>query len=392
MKLLEGNRVLDASWLLPGPILASLLGDMGADVIKVEVPPGGDYLRQYRSDGNTAFHWATRNKRGVVIDFHTSEGRGLLLELARNCQVFVEGARPGALARRGLGYDDLKAVNPQIVYCSITGFGQTGPFAHMGTHGGAYDAATGLAVPYALPDGGYVQHRPYPHGLIYGSWLGAMSICAALVRAQRSGEGSYLDISCADATLMALGQAYLGVFNGGPDPFSDPDAHLWARYCYYKTSDGRFMLIQALEKHFWEHFCTVAGRPDLAGRGDWSASRMDFATGDLELRDELIRLFAGKTQAEWTQIFVEHDIAGAPYYPPAEVADTELFRTREMILEQPAADGRDYRFVGNAIKRAGDPFELRPAPELGQHTDEVLAELGVEPDRIVTLRASGVIG
>ena len=163
-----------------------------------------------------------RNKRDIAIDFKTQEGRRLSTIYAKTCHVFVEGARPGASAKLGLGYEDLRAVNPKIVYCSITGFGQTGPFAQLATHGGAYDAVTGLSVPHELEDGGFVQYRPFPHGWMYGSWLVVPAVLGALLRAQTTGEGAYLDISCADATLMGLSQEILSVLNGEAEGMARP--------------------------------------------------------------------------------------------------------------------------------------------------------------------------
>ncbi len=303
MKLLDGIKVLDMSRLIPGPYVSMLLADMGADVIKLEEQSVGDYLRIGRDPEKWGgsmplFLWLNRNKRDIVVNFKSREGQEVVYDLAKTCDVALEGSRPGASAKLGVGYEQLRAVNPNIVYCSITGFGQTGPFASLATHGGAYDAVAGLAVPYQVKDGSYVQTRPYPHGLTYGSWLSAMAICAALLQRERTGKGAYLDISCADATLMALGQEILGTLNGEAQGWSNPDEseELAVKYCYYKTKDDRFMLIQAIEQHFWVHFCEVVGRPDLATRGDWSVSRMDSAGGDAELRQELINLFATKTQ------------------------------------------------------------------------------------------------
>lgn len=397
MKLLEGIRVLDLGRLIPGPMLTMLLADLGADVIKVEEKSVGDYLRIGREPEKWGgsiplFLWMNRNKRDISVDLKAPEGRQLILDLARTCQVATEGARPGAEAKLGLGYEDLKAVNPSIVYCSITGFGQDGPFAQLATHGGAYDAVAGLAIPYQTKDGNYVQFRPYPHGLTYGSWAGAMAVCAALVKAQRTGEGAYLDISCSDATVAALGQELLSVLNDGEDGWKDPNVDISAKYCYYLTKDGRFMLIQAIEQHFWVHFCEVIGRPDLATRGDWSLSRMDSGTGDEELRQELIKVFATKTQKEWTNIFIENNIAGAPYYPVNELTETDLFSARRMFVDQDCRKYGTIKTVASPVKVKDDSFNIRlPTPYKGEHTDEVLAEIGYNQQKIAHLKERGVI-
>ncbi len=397
MKLLEGIKVLDLARLIPGPMLTMLLADLGADVIKVEEKSVGDYLRIGREPDKWGgsmplFLWMNRNKRDISVDIKASEGRQLLLEMAKSCQVVVEGARPGVEAKLGLGYEDFRAVNPGIIYCSITGFGQDGPFAHLATHGGAYDAVAGLAIPYETKDGNYVQSRPFPHGLTYGSWAGAMAVCAALVQFKTTGEGSYLDISCADATVAALGQELLPVLNDGEKGWKDPNVDISVKYCYYKTKDDRFMLIQATEQHFWVHFCEVVDRPDLATRGDWSVSRMDSGVGDEELRQELIKIFATKTQAEWTKIFIESNIAGAPYYPLDELTESPLYKARQMFVDQDCRQYGTIKTVASPVKVKGDGFEnRRPIPYKGEHTDEILAEFGYRQEKVAELRERGAI-
>jgi crotonobetainyl-CoA:carnitine CoA-transferase CaiB-like acyl-CoA transferase len=396
--LLSNVRVLDLSRLLPGPYLTMMLGDFGADVVKIEDPGVGDYLRgaldaQNHGGVSSLYQWINRNKRGVIVDLKSDAGRELIYRLAADCDVVVEGARPGASARLGVGYDDICAVNPKIVYCSVSGFGQTGPFTHLASHGGAYDAVTGLAVPYEFEDGTFVQHRPYPHALVYGSWLGAAAVCAALVRARDTGEGSYLDISCADATVMALGQELVDVMNNGAGWPPPPEDDIEVRYSYYRTKDDRFMLIQAVERHFWEAFCDAADRPDLKARGDWSQGRMEFGVDDLELRHELQQLFRSKTQAEWTDLFLEKNIAGAPYYPVTELSEVDVFREREMFRTQPNPEtGEPFRTVGNAVRVDGASLPIeRTAPRPGQHSVEVLGEFGLTAAEIADLQSAGVV-
>ncbi len=397
MKLLKGIKVMDMSRLIPGPMLTMLLADMGADVIKVEEKSAADYLRFGREPDKWGgsmplFLWINRNKRDISMDLNAPGGRQILLDMAKSCQVVVEGARPGVEAKLGLGYEDFRAVNPGIIYCSITGFGQDGPFAHLATHGGAYDAVAGLAIPYQTNDGNYVQFRPYPHGLTYGSWVGAMAVCAALVQLKSTGEGAYLDISCSDATVAALGQEMLPVLNDGEEGWKDPNVDISAKYCYYKTKDDRFMLIQAIERNFWFRFCTVIDRLDLENRGDWSVSRMDSGSGDEELRQEMIKVFATKTQAEWTNIFIDNNIAGAPYYPLNEMAESDLFKARQMFVDQDCREYGTIKAAASPVKVKGDGFEIsRPTPYTGEHTDEVLAEIGYSQQQIADLRERGAI-
>ena len=182
MHLLNRIRVLDLSRLLPGPLATMLLADMGADVIKVEEPTIGDYMRTGSATDELAgmmrsFLCINRNKRDIAIDFRADEGRQVIYDLASSCDVFVESARPGALTRLGLGYDRIRLVNPRIVYCSVTGFGQTGPLAQLATHGGAFDAVTGMVAPPTAENDVAVPDRPnpsYPRGGIYGGWMAAL--------------------------------------------------------------------------------------------------------------------------------------------------------------------------------------------------------------------------
>jgi crotonobetainyl-CoA:carnitine CoA-transferase CaiB-like acyl-CoA transferase len=400
VRLLNRVRVLDLSRLLPGPLASMLLADMGADVIKVEEPTIGDYMRTGSGTGELAgmmrsFLCFNRNKRDIAVDFGVDEGRQIIYDLASSCDVFIESARPGALAKLGLGYDRISLVNPRIVYCSVTGFGQTGPFAQLATHGGAFDAVTGMAAPPSSEDDNAVQDRPspsHPRGGIYGGWMAALGICAALVQARDAGEGAYLDISCADSTLTALGLEMLPVLNGADVASPTSKGGRSAKSGSYRTKDDRWILLQSIEQHFWEHFCEVVGRPDLATRGDWSTSRMELASADGELREELVKIFQTRTQAEWTEIFVSNNIAGAPYYARHEVENTELFKAREMIVEQRRPGSGQLKMVGTPIKVAGQPFATpSPAPEVGQHTAEVLAEIGYTEGQIRDLVDRGLV-
>jgi formyl-CoA transferase len=172
-----------------------------------------------------------------------------------------------------------------------------------------------------------------------------------------------------------------------------PEPRTSVKYSYYETKDGRFMLLQALERHFWEAFCDAAERPDLRDWGDWSTSRMDLKTTDDDLRHELIEIFRSRTQKEWTDLFISANIAGAPYYSLAEAPGTELYQDRRMFLTQENPDpAKEIHTIANAIKVDGDPFEIRsPAPEQGQHTDEILSELGFSEAEISGLRQNEVI-
>jgi crotonobetainyl-CoA:carnitine CoA-transferase CaiB-like acyl-CoA transferase len=405
MKLLDGVRVLDVSWLIPGPHTTMMLADLGADVIKIETPKpsNGDYFRIALDADNPGgmnpfFVWMNRNKRSITIDFKKKEGQVLIHELVKTAHIFVEGSRPGAIAKYGMSYDELSAINPKLVYCSVTGFGQDNPYANLASHGGGFDALGAVAKPLQLEDGSWVQHRPYPHpGVTNGPWLANVAILAGLHQATATGTGCYIDLACSDAVLMSYTQEILqgmnglGQFNVEEDPEEAPSA----KYTYYETKDGKFFLLLATEKHLWQQFCRVIGREDLQNRGDWDQTPIgrDISPEDARaLRAELVPIFKSKTQDEWTRIFTTNHLAGAPYTDPHDITTSPYFKARGMIAEHVHPRAGRYLMPANAIKVKGEPFEIRlPAPEQGEHTDQVLKELGLGEQRIAQLRTNGVI-
>ncbi len=398
MKLLQGVRVLDISWLIPGPHTTMMLADLGADVIKIETPPPtlGDYFRGVdQSTMSANFVWLNRGKRSITVDFKRKEGQELIRDLVRTSHVFVEGSRPGAITKYGLSYEELSAINPKIVYCSVSGFGQDGPLTGLASHGGAFDALSGVATPVKAQDGGYLQWRPYPHpGVTNGPWLAALGIVSGLFQAQMTGKGCYIDIACADGAFMSFTQEILRALNGGTYTDQPPAEPTSSKYTYYETKDGKFMLVAATERHLWEEFCEAIGRPDLKDRGDWETTRIgrDRSPEDAQaLRKEIIPIMKTKTQAQWTKIFNEKRLAGAPYTDPNDYHNSEYLKARGMIVEHHHPKAGKLVMTANAIKVKGDPFEIkRPAPDQGEHTDEVLKEFGYSAQQIADLRARGV--
>jgi crotonobetainyl-CoA:carnitine CoA-transferase CaiB-like acyl-CoA transferase len=380
---LEGIKVLDFSRLLPGGFATALLGDLGADVLKVEQVSVGDPLREFepRIGSSSAFSWITdRNKRSISLNLRGSRGAEIARALARDADVAVEGFRPGVMDRLGLGYDALRAVNPALVYCSITGYGADGPSAGEAGHDINFIARAGMLSVTGTGD------QPVMPGVavadLGGSLYGVAGLLAALVRAQRTGEGDHVDVSMTDAAF-ALQAMLLGPFfvEGRPPGF-ETGVGTGAFPCYtiYTCADGRHVVVGALEEPFWRRLCEKVGRPDLVG------TRMDAAA--LPVWREV---FLTRTRDEWMDLLGDADACVSPVNDLAEaVADRQLGHRRMVIeLEHPTAGVQAQ--VGTPIKLQEHPASVRsPGPEVGDSTREILLELGYTSAEIDGLLADRV--
>ncbi len=392
--LLAGLRVIEVALLAPDA-LGMHLADLGADVIKVEEPGRGDYTRSVgaaRSNGLSFLHlrW-NRGKRSAAIDLRKPDGAEVFRDLARHSEVVVEGLRPGALARRGLGYEDLRVVNPALVFCSLSGFGQTGPYRDLATHGVAYDSYAGNAPPERTPDGfpaipaGYVEI-----GTLAGALYAAVAVLAAVLRARSTGRGTMLDVSQADAAV-AWGVGRLDPALSGISGAPAPNLGASVRYQYYETMDHEHVIFQASERQFFANFCNALGRQDLLER-DLGAEVGEHASGDLELRRELAAIFATRTRAEWVSFFGEHDVPGGPVHRGTEVRDDPHFQARARIIEQDHPQAGRIRMLGSPVHFEDSLDRIAPAPSVGEHTVAVLREVaGYDDDRISSLLASGAV-
>jgi len=363
---LTGIRVLDLTRLLPGAFCTMLLADMGADVIKIEEPGAGDYMRWTPPlvQGQSAlFEAINRNKKSITLNLKSDDGRELLLLLVDRADVLVEGNRPGVMARLGLGWDVLHKRNPRLVMCSITGYGQDGPFASRAGHDLNYMATAG-----ALGLNGEKGGPPVPLSVqvadIGGGGLQpAVSILGALVAVQRGGEGRWIDASMTDGALSWLALAFAA--RAGGEAVERGDQRLSGRYaCYrvYACKGGGFYSVAALEPKFWANLCGAVGRPELIDQ--------QFAEGkDGEaVHSAFEELFASRTRTEWEKALAEIDACCEPVLELDEV----------MSHPQVAARRR--------LRRVD-----RDAPRIGEHTAVVLAELGVDSSRYEELQRQGVI-
>ena len=405
--LLAGVRVIESSLLGPGHA-GTFLADLGAEVIKVE-SPAGDYIRQMTwpiVEGVSLMHLHThRGKRSVTLDLKNPAGRQLYIDLAATADVVVEAMRPGTLARLGLGYDVLSAANARLVFATLSGYGSTGPYKDMPSHGIAYDTWSGIVQP-VVDDDGFTRIPPnMPNvGINVGPMLAALAVLAAVIKARDTGEGCEIEVAQSDASAymdwyrIETERAYLrpaDVVTGNPsDDFERRPAGLagmWegVRYQAYAAADGH-VLFMASEQAFWRNFCEGVGRMDLFER--WPGSTYaDHARGNTELQRELKAIFATKTCAEWLAFSNEADTPIAPFNTPANIGDDAQFQARIGFL--PAEDMGCEQLPLPVYVDGDKPATPSMAPTAGQHTDEVMAQvLGLGSGDIAELRAEGAFG
>ncbi len=403
---LTSVRVIECSMLGPGAITTPL-ADLGADVIKVE-PPQGDYVREMTwpiVEGVSLMHLQiSRGKRSVVLDLRAEDGRAVFLDLVRSADAVVEAMRPGGLARRGLGFDELQKVNPRLVFCTISGYGMTGPYRDLPSHGIAYDTWAGVVTPEMTPEGfpGIPEHVSI--GINAGPLYGALALLAGITQARATGVGSQLEVAQSDAAAAmdwlrsttwrayerpeqeVTGNVADGYERRAPGTAGMRDG---VRYQIYESADG-YVMLMASEQAFWKAFCEGVERPDLFER--WPGSKLaDHAKGNLELRAILAELFAERSTQTWIEFARQHNVPIAPVNSSSSLAQDPQFQNRLSWL--PAAElGAD--LMPNPIKVVGRalPTPSR-APTLGQHTDEVLSEvLGYDAARVAKLREGGALG
>ena len=388
---LDGLRILDLTRLLPGGYATLLLADMGADVIKVEEPNKGDYIRwtpPMVGEMSAAHIALNRNKRSITLDLKKEDGVELLKELAGTCDVVVESFRPGVMDRLGVGYEALKVVQPMLIYCAITGYGQDGPRSQMAGHDVNYIGYSGV-----LSVIGREGDRPVIPGVQIGDLAGggmaaAIAILSALHRRSVTGEGDFCDISMMDGAMSWLTIHAADFVAGGGTP--EPEGmHLSGRYpCYriYPAADG-WLTVGALEPQFWAALCEALGREDLAGDGFASGERRDEVIASLE------GLFRTKTRAEWMALLGDKDVCVGPVNDFEEAFADPQLQHREMIVDAELPGGEAWRHIGNPLKFRGAPGDVKrlPPPKLGEQTTEVLGEIGLSWVEVETLRADGVI-
>ena len=390
---LDGIRVIDLTRVLAGPFCTQSLGDLGAEVLKIEPPGGGDETRRFPpfiAGESHYFLGVNRNKKSLVIDLRQERGADILRRLVADSDILVENYRPGVMERLGLGYPALAAINPRLIYCAISGFGLTGPLSDNPSFDIVTQALTG-----ALSVNGERGRRPVKLGLPLGDMVGGvfgpMAILAALHERARTGRGRLIDISLYDGLIGMLGYfAQLAFLTGeDPPPMGSSHANI-VPYGSFPASDGD-IIIAVLSESFWGKLCEALERPDLA-----RDPRFATPTGRRDHRDEVDRAISEitrtRTVAEWEERLKACDVPHAPVLGVAAALAHPQAQAREMVVAAEHATAGPIRLVGRPVKFPGAPQPPpAPPPALGQHTAEVLRGLGYDEGEIAAMRRDGII-
>ncbi len=384
--MLSDIKILDLTSNLPGPYATTLLCDLGAEVLKIERPPKGDPARRTLGSGRAGsprFTAVNRGKRSLTLNLKTEAAKEIFIKLLDRYDTVIEGFRPGVMDRLGLGYQVLRKRRPDLIYVAVTGFGQDGPLADRAGHDVTYQALAGTAILNGGPDGRPTLPGFQAADLAGGSAMAVIGLLAAVRRRDKTGRGAFVDVSMLDG-LFSMASFSLAAVLGGEDGGRAGQGLLTgALPCYqiYRTADGRFMALGALEPHFWERFCRAIGREDL----------IDQAAGGRAVIEEVAGIMAARTQAEWVEIFAGVDCCCEPVLTPQEaVAAPQAVHRR--LARWVESDGERHFTAGCPIRFDDhEPRPPAPAPDLGEANEAVLKDLGYSEDEIAALKTAGVI-
>ena len=395
VRALEGIKVIDLSRMAPGPFCTMVLGDLGADVIRVEEPGGGRMARERASNvgesearRSAAFNALNRNKRSIALNLKDTSAQNILQRLVSDADVFVEGFRPGVVSRLGCDYETLSGINPRLVYCSLSGYGQDGPYSGLVGHDINYISVGGALGVIGKQDGQPI----IPYNIIAdfagGGLHAATAILAAIVARGHTGRGQYVDVAMSDGVAYMLASIMSAYFSDGvvasPGAMSLNGAAPY--YNVYECRDGRYLSVGCIEPWFWAALCHALDREDLIPM-QFDAERAEFVKG--ELRD----IFITKDRDEWWETLSQTDnIAVAKVSSLDEVASDPQNLHRDMVIQAGMVNGESVRQVGIGPKLSDTPGSVRfIGVTTGQHTDEVLTELGYSVKDIAGLRESGAV-
>lgn len=387
MLALEGVRIIDLTRILP---FTTLLADMGAEVIKIEEPVRGDYSRwapPFIKGESSYFMLIHRNKKSVTLNVKSKKGREIFYKLAARSDVVIENFRPGVTKRLGVDYESIRRINPKIVYCSVSGYGQNGPYRDIPGHDINYIGVGGVLGLSGFRDGPPAIPGSQIAGL-GGCLLATVAILTALLAREKTGDGQYIDVSMTDGVVSWLTIPAAFFFAEGKPVNREGLPVLGEFPCYkvYECKDSKFISIGCLEERFWSNLCKVLGREEYIGH--------QWATGKKreEIFSEFRRIFKTKDRDEWFEILAKADVCAAPVHSLDEVFKDPQVLHRKMIIEVEHPIAGRIKQLGIPIKFSETPGGIRtPAPSLGQHTREILLELGYSENEIDEMRRSGVI-
>ncbi|WP_206513367.1 CaiB/BaiF CoA transferase family protein [Pelagibacterium montanilacus] len=377
-------RVLDVSQVMAGPFCCMMLGDMGADIIKVEPPETGDQTRRamgfrLNSDDSPGFLALNRNKRSIEINLKSEAGREVFYKLVETADVLVENNRPGVAKRLKIDYDTLRAINPGLIYASISGFGQTGPYAQRPGFDLIAQAMSGVLSATGTPDGEPVKCS-VPVADLGAGLFSIYAILSAYIGRQKSGEGQYIDASLIEAAMALSVWEVTEYWGTGkiPKPIGTAN-RMSAPYQAVKAADG-YLVVGAANQKLWEAFCTVLGRPELFADPRF-VSNVERLGNRAELMAEFEPIFLSNTVEHWVDALLEAGVPAAPVHNFAQSLGSEHAKARNMVMEIDHPAEGSIKALGFPVKMGGTPQQVRfPPPMLGEHTADILAEIGMSAE------------
>jgi crotonobetainyl-CoA:carnitine CoA-transferase CaiB-like acyl-CoA transferase len=387
---LNGLKVLEAASYVTGPFASLLLADMGAEVVKIEEPKRGDPFRGWGDRNYSAtFCSLNRNKKSVTLDLRSDEGREIVLKLARDADVLIENFRPGVMQKRGLGYEALKAINGKIVYCSISGFGQTGPYRDMPGYDTIGQARSGLLSLLTDPD------KPQGMGISFSDHLTGMYACygvlCALVNRLVTGEGQQVETSLLRASVSFVSENAARYFETGHVPRRKHRTTTAGVFAFEDQDGMPFVLHMSSPDKFWRGLFDVVGKPEWAMDGRFRDRKGRIENYD-SLSEQLQEIFRQGRRQEWLQRLFEKDVPAAPINTLDEVFADAQVRQYGFPIEVEHPKMGKMKLVGNAVDLSRTPPRIdRPPPVLGEHTDDVLRSAGYDEAAITSLRSKGII-
>lgn len=386
---LTSLKILDFTSLLPGPFATMFLADLGADVLRIEAPNRPDIVRMSppylgESSISAAHAMLNRSKRSITLNLKHPTSLAIVKQLVQTYDIVLDGFRPGVMERLGVGYEALKAENPRLIYCAITGYGQDGPLAKRAGHDMNY-----LALSGQMSYSGTQADGPKPQGTQIadiggGSFVAMVGLLSAVIHRQQTGQGQMIDVSMTDGAILwnsVTGAEYLA---GGELPtYENRLLNGGSHYNYYRTADGRYLSVSSLEPQFWQGFCEAIGRPEWCDR---------LTEPMPPLIADIAAVIETRTLAEWEAVFQSYDVCVEPVLNLNEVVEHPHTQHRQMVVEVTGVAGPIHQFANPLKFSQTSPSYRFYGGEAGQHNHEVLSELGYSDTEISTLAESGVLG